>query len=149
MTLPDASGNPLPRWAYRFDNFNRAYLLLREAVDLAAERVLSPLEKEGTVQRFEYCWELAWKLMADDLEAEGITLQPRTPRQTVRSAAAAGLIESPDRWMRALDARNKLSHVYNFAVFAKIIDEMPEHYLPLFDQLNELYQPRRLALILP
>jgi nucleotidyltransferase substrate binding protein (TIGR01987 family) len=136
----------LPRWAYRFDNFSRAFLLLREAVELSMARELSALEQEGTVQRFEYCWELAWKLLADDLESEGVTLAPRTPRQTVRAAAAAGLIDTPEGWMQALDARNKLSHVYSFAVFSKIVSELPDHYLPLFEQLNERYRPRRLAL---
>ncbi len=60
MTHPTA--NPL-RWKYRFDNFQRAFLLLREGVETLVERPLSQLEKEGLIQRFEYTWELAWKTL--------------------------------------------------------------------------------------
>ena len=52
-----------PRWLYRFDNFERAFLLLREVIQIIQERKLSPLEQEGVIQRFEYTWELtdsAW-----------------------------------------------------------------------------------------
>ena len=47
-----------PRWLYRFDNFERAFLLLREVMQIIQERKLSPLEQEGVIQRFEYTWEL-------------------------------------------------------------------------------------------
>ena len=40
-----------PRWQYRFDNYKRAFILLREAME---KETLSQLEQEGTIQRFEY-----------------------------------------------------------------------------------------------
>ncbi len=72
------------RWVYRFDNYQRAFLLLREALE--DSRALSPLEKEGVVQRFEYTCELAWKLLKDYLEAGGVTLAPLTPASVLRAA---------------------------------------------------------------
>lgn len=51
-----------PRFLYRFDNFSKEFLLLKEAVTQLKTGKISKLEQEGTVQRFEYCWELAWKL---------------------------------------------------------------------------------------
>jgi hypothetical protein len=68
-----------PRWHYRFDNYKRAFDLLSQAVAIMDERPLSPLEKEGTIQRFEYTWELAWKLLKDYLEDQGIVLDKITP----------------------------------------------------------------------
>lgn len=63
------------RWKQRFANFNRAFLLLREAMenDMAT---LSQLEKEGIIQRFEYTFELAWKVLKDKMENDGIVLRP-------------------------------------------------------------------------
>ena len=41
---------------------------------------LNPLEKEGVIQRFEYCFELAWKTMKDYLEEGGFVFAAVTPR---------------------------------------------------------------------
>lgn len=46
------------RWQQRLMNFERALRLLREAIAHGPE-ALNQLEKEGTIQRFEYCFELA------------------------------------------------------------------------------------------
>ncbi len=52
------------RWKQRFQNFDRAFVLLREALE-RGPAALSPLEKEGVIQRFEYSFELAWKTLKD------------------------------------------------------------------------------------
>ena len=54
----------IPRWQYRFRNFMRALTLLREAIEQMNEAnrasgTFSDLEKEGTIRRFVYTWELA------------------------------------------------------------------------------------------
>jgi len=56
------------RWRQRFENFERAFLLLREAFE-KDPAAMSDLEKEGAIQRFEYTFELAWKTLKDYLVA--------------------------------------------------------------------------------
>ena len=57
--------NPDIRWKQRFENYEKALTLLREAlVDVES---LSALEKEGAVQRFEFTFELGWKTLNDYL----------------------------------------------------------------------------------
>jgi nucleotidyltransferase substrate binding protein (TIGR01987 family) len=126
-----------PRWQYRYDNFQRAFLLLREAITLSETRELSALEKEGLIQRFEYTWELAWKTLKDFLEAEGIILETVTPAATLKAAFAARIIHDGELWMKALDARNLMSHTYNLKTFEKIATAIRKEYLPL---LEKLYQ---------
>lgn len=58
------------RWKQRFHNFADALDQLRQATHVKDP---SDLEKEGTIQRFEFTHELAWKLMSDFLHYEGIT----------------------------------------------------------------------------
>lgn len=126
-----------PRWQYRFDNYSRAFSLLREAVELQQERPLSDLEKEGVIQRFEYTWELAWKTIKDYLENEGVVLEKITPKAVIVAALEARIIIRQEDWMRALDDRNRMSHVYSKIVFAKIVNNIEQSYLSLFDQLYE------------
>jgi len=125
-----------PRWIYRFDNFKRAFLLLREAVEIMETRELTQLEKEGLIQRFEYTWELTWKMLKDYLEHTGVVLSSITPRATLRAALEAKVISDGDRWMNALDARNKMSHTYNFKTFEKIATDIRNDYIHLLDALH-------------
>jgi nucleotidyltransferase substrate binding protein (TIGR01987 family) len=125
-----------PRWIYRFDNYKRAFLLLRESIEIMQARELTQLEKEGIIQRFEYTWELAWKLLKDYLESSGVVLETITPAAAIKAAFAAKLIDAGDVWMNALDARNKMSHTYDIKVFEKVIDDIRQHYLNLFDALH-------------
>jgi nucleotidyltransferase substrate binding protein (TIGR01987 family) len=62
--------NPDIRWKQRFENYQKALFLLSDALKEGADK-LSLLEKEGTLQRFEFTFELAWKVMKDYLEEGG------------------------------------------------------------------------------
>ena len=73
------------RWKQRLDNYNRALSQLSAAVHLAAKRPLSELEKQGVIQGFEFVHELAWNLLKDFLEYEGIQGLVGS-RSTVREA---------------------------------------------------------------
>jgi nucleotidyltransferase substrate binding protein (TIGR01987 family) len=125
----DMSTNPDIRWKQRFQNFSRAFMLLREALE-RGPGALSALEKEGTVQRFEYCFELAWKTVKDYLAESGVVITPVTPRQVIKDAFAAGILGDGQLWMDMLAERNLLSHTYDKAVFDKAVEAMHARYLP-------------------
>lgn len=130
------SDDHTPRWKYRFDNFQGVFDLLRQAMDQYHQHGLSQLEKEGAVQRFEYTMELAWKTIKDYLEYQQLALPQPTPRAVVREAFATGLVRDGQVWMDALDARNKMSHVYDINEFTRVIDEIQARYLPAIEELN-------------
>ncbi len=123
------------RWQYRLYNFKRVYFLLLEAVEEAD--ALSQLEKEGTIQRFEVCMELAWKCIKDYLESQKVKLDEVTPRAVLKEAIAAKVISEGDSWMDALDARNKMSHTYDFEEFEKVIKDIRAKYIHCFGDLYE------------
>ena len=131
----------IPRWKYRFRNFERALALLREAIGQMTEAnrsglVFSDLEKEGTIQRFEYTWELAWKVLSDYLRSEGIVLAEITPKSVIREAFRASVISDGDTWMRALDARNRISHTYDLEKFEEALGLIRDEVLPVMEDLN-------------
>ena len=61
------------RWKQRFLNYKKALLQLSNAVELNQQRGLSDLEKQGLIQSFEYCHELAWNVLKDFFEYQGKT----------------------------------------------------------------------------
>jgi len=60
------------RWIQRFDNFKRALKQLDKVMLLLEERELSELEQQGVIQAFEYNHELAWKVLKDFYEYQGV-----------------------------------------------------------------------------
>ena len=83
------------RWKQRFDNFDRAFVLLREVYERKLDS-LSRLEKEGAIQRFEVGFELAWKTIKDYLEESGVVVDPVTPRNVIKEAFTARLLDDAD-----------------------------------------------------
>ena len=127
------------RWQQRLMNFERALRLLREAMANGPE-ALNQLEKEGAIQRFEYCFELAWKTVKDYMEASGIVFDVVMPRQVIKDAYAAKVLSDGASWMAMLDHRNLLSHTYNPAVFEQAVDAIHQSYLPLLEELHRFLQ---------
>lgn len=57
------------RWQQRFQNFEKALRGLEEALAIEQPDVV---QRAGLIQFFEITFELAWKLLKDYLEAEGL-----------------------------------------------------------------------------
>ncbi len=124
------------RWKQRFDNFNRALHQLTLAVELSRQRPLSDLEKQGVIQAFEFVHELAWNVLKDFLEYEGIQGIVGS-RSTVREAFKRGLVEDGAIWMDMIEKRNLSSHTYNLEIAVALVSAIIEIYHPAFLVLQE------------
>ena len=72
------------------------------------------LERDGCIQRFEYTYELAWKMMRRHLVVLGAgDAELLGRRELFREAARRGLIDDPERWFAFQKARNLTSHNYD------------------------------------
>lgn len=69
--------------------------------------------RDGVIQRFEYTFELAWKMINRYFKEIGIKDIPSGPKPIIREAAKLGIITSVDDWFKFLEARNLASHTYN------------------------------------
>ncbi len=124
------------RWQFRFNNFSRAYFLLREALEDGVEP-LSQLELEGVIQRFEFTFELSWNLLKDRLGYDGVVIATVTPRNVIREAYNAKLIDDFEVWIDMLTDRNLMSHTYDFDKFRAVVENVHSRYLTV---LNDIYQ---------
>jgi nucleotidyltransferase substrate binding protein (TIGR01987 family) len=122
------------RWKQRFENYQRALQSLHRAVDLAAQRSLSELEQQGLVQGFDFTHELAWNVLKDYLEEQGITGVIGSKNAT-RLAFKNGLLADGEVWMEMIRARNLSSHTYNLDVAAEIADMILTRFYPAFQQM--------------
>jgi len=131
------------RWRYRFTNFSRAYSLLREALEDGVQS-LNQLEREGTIHRFEFTFELSWNLLKDKLEHDGVILPTITPRAVIRQAFQAKLIDDCETWLDMLVDRNLMSHTYDFEKFQAVILRIHTRYLAILDALYHRLLPEAL-----
>lgn len=132
------------RWHYRFTNFSRAYSLLREALQDGVEP-LSQLEREGVIWRFKIAFDISCNLLKDKLEYDGIILAAMTPREAVRQAFKAKLIDDGDAWMEMLADRNLASRTYDFERFDEVISNIHSRYLAILDALYRRLTPEVVA----
>lgn len=95
---------------------------------------LHPLDEElrdACIQRFEYCFELSWKMLKRQIEEEiGNTAEVDgySKRMLFRVAAERGLIDSPEPWFAYLVQRNKTSHAYNAQVAMSVASVLEEFF---------------------
>ena len=132
------------RWIQRFQNFDRAFLVLRSALEERDLEQMSELEKEGLIQRFEYSYELAWKTMKDYLEEQGTIINPVTPRNVIKEAFSAQIIADGQVWVDMMLHRNLLAHTYDFSKFKEVLDAVVERYLDAQEQLHEWFLTRQM-----
>ena len=84
-----------------------------------------PLAVDGTIQRFEFTFELAWKALKDALAEEGV--DARSPREVLRASFRLGWLDDEEAWLGMLDDRNLSSHVYREEVAAEIYGRIREN----------------------
>jgi nucleotidyltransferase substrate binding protein (TIGR01987 family) len=123
------------RWKQRFGNFQRALQQLTLAVQLMEQRTLSDLERQGLIQGFEFTHELAWNVLKDYLEMEGIQGLIGS-RSTAREAFKRGLVGDGEAWMDMIEKRNLSSHTYNQNVAETLAIAIQRRYHPAFLELQ-------------
>ncbi|MCL2444325.1 MAG: nucleotidyltransferase substrate binding protein [Treponema sp.] len=119
------------RWKQRFQNYKRALVTIKSAVELANSRELSDLEKQGLIQGFEFTFELAWNVMKDYLDEQGIT-DIIGSKNAIRHAFNNGLIEDGDVWMEKVNARNLSSHTYDEETAEKLFSQIKNNFYDSF-----------------
>lgn len=122
------------RWKQRFENFERAFRLLREAFAKGPDE-MSDLEKEGAIQRFEYTFELAWKTLMDYLIYSGVAFDQITPRSVIKEAFAAKILMDGQVWIDMLEQRNLMSHTYDDESFKIVFNSISRSYLTAIEQV--------------
>lgn len=113
------------RWKQRFQNFEKAFLKLKEAVDMEE---LSELEENGLIQRFEFTIELCWNILKDFMEEEGVQIKLVYPKEIIREAGKVNLLDDPQTLINALTLRNELSHDYDGVLLEEAITDIRNNY---------------------
>jgi nucleotidyltransferase substrate binding protein (TIGR01987 family) len=87
----------------------------------------SSLERDGAIQRFEYCFDLAWKTTKHYLEKRGI-MDLNSPRSVFVAAYAEKVIDDEQIWAVIINKRNLSVHTYIVKLAETLFNELPLYY---------------------
>lgn len=114
------------RWQQRLHNLNKAFDCFERACAIPHP---DEVYRAGILHMFQMSFELCWKTLKDKLAYEGI--DAASPRDTLKKAFAAGLIETPELWLKALETRNTFTHAYDEEMSIQSLKVITSDYLPL------------------
>lgn len=125
----------MKRFEERKEDLKKATNRLEEALEVET----TDLAIDGVLHRFEFTFELAWKTMKDYLEYQGIVEKIGSPREVIKEAFSAGLIDNGEIWIKMMISRNTLSHLYDEETSREIYDDIKEEYISEIRKLNEKF----------
>ena len=120
----------------RRDSFSHAIVRFNDAL-VAPETDLS---RDAAIQRFEFCFELAWKVIQEQARTEGLDCQ--SPKGCLKLAYKNGWIGDEAGWLAMLEDRNRTAHTYDEAL-AKDVYRRLSAYLPLLQALDKYLRSAR------
>lgn len=100
------------------------------------EKVKLTSVRDGVIQRFEFCTELAWKTLREYLIEQGYT-EVNSPKSVLRLAFSDGIVDDEQGWLNILDSRNITSHVYDEETADTVFRSIKTSYTALFKKLTE------------
>ena len=116
--------------------------MLERGVQLALVRELSELEQQGLIQGFAFTHELAWKLLKDYPQHQGIQFITAS-RDATRLAFRDGLITGGETWMAMIRARKQSSHTDSLEQAQAIAHAVIYRFTPAFCTLRDRFAALR------
>jgi nucleotidyltransferase substrate binding protein (TIGR01987 family) len=112
--------------------YQRNIALIEEILEYEATNIVM----EAALVRFENTVEVSWKLLKTIL-LEDYGVNCASPKQCLREAYANNLISYNDTWLKLIDRRNQLTHMYDSSVAQSVYRELP-HVIPTLKELEYL-----------
>ncbi len=128
--INDDTFDPHLKLTEQLVQFKSAVESLREALDEQETK----LERDGCIQRFEFCVDLSWKLLKTYLLVTH-SVECNSPRTCIRESFAVELITNDDPfWLEMLEMRNITTHTYKESLAQEVYAKLPAA-LERFDTL--------------
>ena len=118
----------------KHEDFTNALKKLKIALE--KDISVDDLYLDGIIQRFEFCFELSWKLMQAFLAYDGFIVN--SPRSAIRKSFEAEIISDAEKWIDMLENRNLTTHTYDEETALEIYKNIAEKYIFMFEDFNKI-----------
>ncbi len=117
----------------KYTDYIKAVVRLKEVLETDTSNTLI---YDAAIQRFEFTYELGWKLIKRYMEYTGIA-EVNSPRSAFKEAFAAGLINRGEVWIEMIDDRNLTAHTYNEDMAIEVFNKIRDRYYTCFYDLAQ------------
>ena len=130
--MDEYNNNTINRCQERFSRYRSALQRLSEAILEYEEandetEIIKSMMRDSIIKRFEFTFELAWKVMKDYAEYNGYEGMANSPRNAIRLALQMGII-TDSSWMSMLESRNTMAHVYDEEEADSVMDDLMRYH---------------------
>ena len=108
----------------------------KKSLEAALAAPLTDLNRDASIQRFEFTFELTWKTLKRILNY--LEIEANNPRDIFRHAAMQNLIESPEEWFVFLENRNLTTHTYDEEIAMMIYNSLHSFNSKLTTLINKI-----------
>ncbi len=128
-------------------NLNQAVDTYKKALNVTDldlfDEITKDLVKNGKIQKFEYCTELAWKVSKMYLQLKTGEIEI-SPKQVYKMMFVAKLIEERlyTAIFQTIEDRNKLSHIYKEEMYDVVYNNLSSHQ-NAFEELVNILNGKR------
>lgn len=109
-----------------YSALKKALASLERAIARATKASGDDELRDAVIQRFEYSYELCWKMLKRRLEQESPTpsnIDHLSFRELLREGAERGFVDDVEKWIVYREFRNLTSHVYDEEKAQKVYEE--------------------------
>lgn len=113
---------------FLLNDYRKAVFKLDEVLNLNVTEII----RDSAIKRFEICFDLCWKVLKNYARREG--LECNSPRSCFKTAFQLKLIDYDEIWIKMIEDRNLIVHIYNEKYANEIYTHLPG-YLEAFKKL--------------
>lgn len=113
-------------------SLEKALASLQRAIERTRQAPGDEELRDAVIQRFEYSYELCWKMLKRRLEMDSAiptAIDALGFKDLIREAAERGLLNDPAAWFEYREQRNITAHTYNRAkaeaVYQTVLQFLP------------------------
>jgi len=114
---------------------------LKRALDRSQKEPSDEEVRDAVIQRFEYSYELCFKMLKRQLEQESAftaDIDQKPFKELIREAAIKGLLKKPEKWFDYRRARNISSHTYDEDKAQQVYESAVDFYPDAKELLDTL-----------
>lgn len=112
-------------------SLEKALASLHKAINRSQNNPQDEELRDAVIQRFEYSYELCWKMLKRRLEADAANpseIDALNYKELIRLGAEKKLVAYPENWFDYRESRNLTAHTYDQSKAKKVYAEMENFY---------------------
>ena len=130
--------NMMDKKGIRYNSLKDAFNRLKEVLHEYTINKNKSLEKifvDATIQRFEFTFELMWKVLKEYMENVGFSDFAQGPKGVLKFALKNGIIDDEQTYSDMLTDRNSTTHIYDEKLANQIFENIKERYVKAIEDV--------------